>query len=86
VGVGASDFILSQVTMFMRRLRKIGLPPRVLTDVLRAILKQTAELYDKRIAAAPEGSSDRKSLEVNKDLAIATFKLALDDSAAPPKP
>jgi len=86
VGVGASDFILSQVTMFMRRLRKIGLPPRVLTDVLRAILKQTAELYDKRIAAAPEGSSDRKSLEVNKDLAIATFKLALDDSAASPKP
>jgi hypothetical protein len=83
--VRGSDFILSQVELFMRRLRRIGLPPRVLNQVLAAILRQAGALYDRRIAAAPAGSSDRRMLEVNKELAMNTFQLALSESANPPR-
>ncbi len=82
--VRGSDFILSQVELYMRRLRRIGLPPRILMEVLTAIRRQAGELYDRRIAAAPAGSEERRMLEINKRLALSTFDLALDYSRTPP--
>lgn len=84
--IRGSDFILSQVELFMRRLRRIGLPPRLLTEVLTAIRRQAGELYDRRMAAAPAGSEERRMMEVNKRLALSTFDLALDYSRTPPRP
>jgi hypothetical protein len=82
--VRGSDFILSQVELYMRRLRRIGMPPRVLTQVLAAIRREAAALYDRRIASQPAGSSERRILELNKEMAMGIFQIALSDSERPP--
>lgn len=84
--VRGSDFVLHEVERFMRQLKRIGLPPRLVVEVLAAIRRQTGALYDRRIAAAPAGSEQRRMLELNKTLALSTFDLALDFSQTPPSP
>jgi hypothetical protein len=84
--VRGSDFILSQVELFMRRLRRIGMPVGILNQVLGSIRRQAIELYDRRIAMAPAGSPDRRSLELSKEQALLIFQMALTESATPPTP
>ena len=84
--VRGSDFILSQVELFMRRLRRIGMPVGILNQVLGSIRRQAIELYDRRIAMAPVGSLDRRNLELSKEQALLIFQMALTDSATPPTP
>lgn len=86
VAVRGSDFILHELERFMRQLKRIGVPPRVVTEVLTAIRRKAGELYDRRIAAAPAGSEQRRMLGLNKTLALSTFDLALDFSQDPPRP
>src|SRR5215510_9934257 len=82
--VRASDFILAQVELFMRRLRRIGMPVGILNRVLRSIQTQAIDLYDRRIAMAPAGSAERNSLELSKRQALLIFGMALTDTAPPP--
>ena len=84
--VRGSDFILSQVELFMRRLRRIGMPVGILNQVLGSIRRQAIELYDRRIAMTPAGSPDRRNLELSKEQALLIFQMALTDSATPPTP
>jgi len=84
--VRGSDFILSQVELFMRRLRRIGMPVGILNQVLGSIRRQAIELYDRRIAMAPAGSPDRRTLELSKEQALLIFQMALTDSVTPPTP
>jgi hypothetical protein len=81
--VRGADFILSQVELFMRRLRRIGMPAGVLNQVFAAIRRQAVQLYDRRIAMAPAGSNDRRILEITKEQAMLIFQMALSESAAP---
>jgi Domain of unknown function (DUF4157) len=75
--VRASDFILDHVTMYMVRLRHIGLPPRMLAGLLVSIRRRVMMLYERRIAASTEGSLERREMEANKRLADSIFQLAL---------
>ncbi len=80
--VGATDFILSQVTTFIGRLLRIGIPQTELNRIFATILRRTRELYDQRINSLPAGSNERRSLELFKQLAVSTFELALSDAQA----
>jgi hypothetical protein len=84
--VRSSDFILSQVELFMRRLRRIGMPVGILNQVLGSIRRQAIDLYDRRIAMAPAGSPDRRSLELSKEQALLIFQMVVTESATPPTP
>jgi hypothetical protein len=82
--IRGSDFVLQQVELFMRRLRKIGMPVGILNTVLGSIRRQAIDLYDRRIAMSPVGSPERKNLELSKEQAILIFQMALTDSARAP--
>ena len=69
-------FILAQVEAYAEKLRRIGLPPRMLSGILRTLDRRVALLYDRRIAAAPQGSNQRRLLEINKDQALAILGIA----------
>lgn len=82
--IRGSDFILQQVELFMRRLRRIGMPVGILNQVLGSIRRQAIDLYDRRIAMSPVGSPERRNLELSKEQAVLIFQMALDESARPP--
>ena len=82
-GVRGSDFILTELTSWIRRLKRIGMPRAVLNEVLGGVIRRALASYDDRIAAAPAGSSERTNLELNKRLAQAIVQLAIDDAARP---
>jgi hypothetical protein len=81
-----SDFILQQVEFFMRRLMRIGMPVGILSQVLTSIRTRAMALYDRRIAMAPAGSVERRSLELSKEQALLIFRMALTESARPRTP
>lgn len=78
--IRASDFILEQVTRYIAQLRRIGMPRRVLTGAIRSIYRRAMALYDRRIAATPADSRERRRMEANKRLASSIFRLALTNS------
>ncbi len=80
VAISGSDYILDEVTSWMHRLACIGLPPRVLADVLGSIRTRVARTYTDRIAAAPAGSPERHRLELDQRLAEAIWPLALSQA------
>jgi hypothetical protein len=80
-GVRASDFILDELTSWIRQLKRIGMPRAVLNEVLSGVIRRAMETYDARIAAAPAGSSERMNLETNKRLAQAIMALAIDQAS-----
>jgi hypothetical protein len=82
--IRGSDFILQQVELFMRRLRRIGMPVGILNRVFASIQRQAMDLYDRRIAMSPAGSPERKNLELSKEQAALIFQMALSESARPP--
>jgi hypothetical protein len=82
-GVGGADFILDELTDWIGKLRRIGMPPAVLREILSGVIRRAMETYDARIAAAPAGSSERTSLETNKRLAQAIINLAIDQQSRP---
>jgi uncharacterized protein DUF4157 len=75
--VSGSRFILAEVEAYVAQLKGIGLPPRLLAGILRSLSVRVELLYDRRIAAAPAGSDQRKLLQSNKELAKATLALAI---------
>jgi hypothetical protein len=77
VQVSATDFILEEVTRYIVRLRRIGMPTRTLAGILISIRRRTMLLYDRRIAATAAGSVDRRRMETNKQLAESIFRLAV---------
>jgi hypothetical protein len=76
--VRGSDQILALVETYLQRLKRIGMPPRMLRGILDTLARRTADLYDRRIAAASE--SDRRPLRDKKELALALFTLARGDT------
>ena len=82
--VSGSRFILEQVIAYVRQLGRIGMPPRMLEGIFVSIQRRTAALYDRRIAAAPEGSRARELMQLNKNAALATLSLAISDASGTP--
>ena len=76
--VRGSDHILAMVETYLGRLKRIGMPPRMLRGILDSLARRTAILYDRRIAAAQE--HDREPLRNKKELALALFTLARGDT------
>jgi hypothetical protein len=76
--VRGSDHVLAMVETYLDRLKRIGMPPRMLRGILDSLARRTVILYDRRIAAAPE--RDRERLRSNKELALALFALARGDT------
>jgi hypothetical protein len=76
--VRGSDHVLAMVETYLNRLKRIGMPARMLRGILDSLARRTVILYDRRIAAAPE--RDRARLRTNKDLALALFALARGDT------
>jgi hypothetical protein len=76
--VRGSDHILAMVETYLGRLKRIGMPPRMLRGILDSLARRTATLYDRRIAAAQE--RDREPLRNKKELALALFTLARGDT------
>jgi len=76
--VRGSDHVLAMVETYLNRLKRIGMPPRMLRGILDSLARRTVILYDRRIAAAPE--RDRERLRSNKELALALFTLARSDT------
>jgi hypothetical protein len=76
--VRGSDQILAMVETYLQRLKRIGMPPRMLRGILDSLARRTAILYDRRIAAAQE--RDRQALRNSKELALALFTLARGDT------
>lgn len=74
--IPGSRFILMQVEAYAKKLKSIGLPPRMLSGILNTLARRVALLYDRRIAAAPKGSNQRQLLEINKDQALAILSIA----------
>jgi hypothetical protein len=81
--VSGSRYILEIVEGYLRQLRRIGLPPKLLAGILGALGRRVDLLYEARVAAAPAGSQQRKLLEANRKLAQMTLELAISESAAP---
>jgi hypothetical protein len=77
--VPGSRFILAEVEAYVAQLKGIGLPPRMLAGIFRSLAARVELLYDRRIAAAPAGSDQRKLLQTNKELAKATLALAVSE-------
>ena len=76
--VRGSDHVLAMVETYLDRLKRIGMPPRMLRGILDSLARRTVILYDRRIGAAPE--RDRERLRNNKELALALFALARSDT------
>ena len=74
--VASHRYILATVEGYVRSLRRIGVNPTTLDNILDALGRRTAMLYDRRIAAAPAGSTLRASLTQQKRLAELTLSLA----------
>jgi len=74
--IPGSRYILAEVEAYVKKLRGIGLPPRMLSGILRTLARRVALLYDRRIAAAPQGSKQRQLLELNKEQALAILSIA----------
>jgi len=72
------------VIAYVRQLGRIGMPPRMLEGIFVSIQRRTAALYDRRIAAAPEGSRARELMQLNKNAALATLSLAISDASGTP--
>jgi hypothetical protein len=74
--VEGSRYILAQVEFYAEQLKRIGLPPRMLRGILESLSRRVAILYDRRIAAAPANSKQRRLLELNKEQALAILQIA----------
>lgn len=74
--VSGSHFILETVEAYVKKLQGIGLSPHMLSGILRKLARRVALLYDRRIEAAPQGSSQRRLLVINKDQALAILGIA----------
>jgi hypothetical protein len=66
------------VETYLERLKRVGMPPRMLHGILDSLARRTAILYDRRIAAAQE--HDRESLRNDKERALLLFTLARGDT------
>ncbi|SHN40831.1 DUF4157 domain-containing protein [Chitinophaga sp. CF418] len=76
-------YIRERVTDFMHQLFQIGLPAPALRQVITNLAAQTRGLYQRRIDSMPEGSEDRRLLEINRRLAMSTLQLAYDEARHP---
>ena len=76
--VSGSRYILSTVEGYVRALQRIGIRPRTLSNILDALGRRTDILYDRRIAATPQGSTARQRLVREKELARLTLSVARD--------
>lgn len=74
--VPGSRYILAVVEGYVQQLRRIGLPPRLLAGILGSLGRRVDLLYERRIAAAPAGSVQRRQLELSRDQARAILSLA----------
>jgi len=82
--VQGSRYVLAIVEHYVRQLRRIGAPGALITGVLGSMARRTELLYDRRIAAAAAGSSERRRLELDRQLALSLFRLALSDAGGAP--
>jgi hypothetical protein len=82
--VTGTDIVLIEVEGYLRQLRRIGLPPRLLEGVVRQLRRRTRLLYERRIAALPAGSRERRIMELNRDQADNILDLGWQFSAQPP--
>jgi uncharacterized protein DUF4157 len=82
--VRGSDYIIALVEGFVRQLRKIGFPRATENQLLVGIMKRAMALYDRRIAAAPEGSPEREKLDINKRMAALALQEAIRFADEPP--
>lgn len=80
----ASTYITALLEGFVRQLRKIGFPRATENDLLVGVFRRAMRLYDRRIAAAPEGSEERKRLDINKRMAAVALDEAMKAAATPP--
>ena len=80
----ASTYITALLEGFVRQLRKIGFPRATENELLLGVFKRAMRLYDRRIAAAPEGSEERKRLDINKRMAAVALDDAIKAAAKPP--
>ncbi len=77
--INGGHFILGQVEYYVQQLKRIGLPQSILTGVIGSLTRRVAYLYDRRIAAEPQGSKQHRLLEINKEQALAILKIAAVD-------
>jgi hypothetical protein len=78
--VRGSDYNLATVQHYLERLKRIGIPPRMLHGILDSLARRSAILYERRIEAAPARSRERELLRRNKDLALALLQLARSET------
>lgn len=76
--VSGSRYILGTIEGYIRQLMSIGINPRTLDNLLDALGRRAAILYDRRIEAAPAGSTQRQRLQREKEIAQLTLRLARD--------
>lgn len=76
--VSGSRYILGTIEGHIRQLMSIGINPRALDNLLDALGRRAAILYDRRIEAAPAGSTQRQRLQREKEIAELTLRLARD--------
>lgn len=72
----SSEYIIAIVEAYIKQIKRIGLSPQMQKGILNSIKERTKALYDRRIAAAPKNSKERKLLEINKDMALSILELA----------
>lgn len=76
--VSGSRYILGTIEGYIRQLMGIGINPRTLDNLLDALGRRTAILYDRRIEATPAGSTQRQRLQREKEIAELTLRVARD--------
>ncbi|MEM7105743.1 MAG: hypothetical protein AAF502_21575 [Bacteroidota bacterium] len=74
--VPAHRYILAIVEGYLDQLKTIGLPLQYLVQALDSLNTRTVQVYDQRIASLPSGSTERRTMELNKRQAVLALRLA----------
>lgn len=72
-------YILNVVTGYIDRLKRIRMPPHLLAGILRSLRRRVEQLYKRRIAATPAGSTQRRLLELSLEQALGVLNLAVHE-------
>jgi hypothetical protein len=79
----AGAYITTLLEGFVRQLRRIGFPKATENEILLGVFRRAMRLYDRRIAASPDGSEERRRLEINKRMAAVALDEAMKAAAKP---
>ncbi len=74
--VSGAELILTEISRYLERLKKIGLDEKMLNGVLDQLGRRVDLFYDQRIAAIPKGSKQRDAMMANKRFAQVLFEMA----------